>query len=356
MIRIFVIFLAFLAWPVAAQPFPTAEDFQHRLVDDQLHGQIHWHLDNHSADKTGPLIVWLPGSGALPYFQNYADGSVGFSFPIELFAFRNDAHFLLIDKPGVPFSAAIEFDDERQRAVELDNPVYRAGISKDNLVARAALAIEAARNELGDRATELVIVGGSEGGQYAFALARKVQADRVVAWGGIALPQYYDLVLEYRLKAERGDITRAEAQAEIEQIYASIRAIEQSPFDTSERFYDEAYRRWASFGPYSAIDDMLALEVPLLLIQGGADSNAPILNSDYAMIAFLSQGRTNLEYWVYPDLDHFFLDVSAKHSDPRANRSKEVWARVWQWIGGTSGHTGDHKGGGPPDSAQAGWE
>lgn len=292
----------------------------------------------------------------MPYFQNYVDGSVGFSFPTELFAFRKDAHFLIVDKPGVPFSAQLEFDEERQRPVELDNPVYRAGISKDNLVARAALAIGAAREELGDRATQLIIIGGSEGGQYAFALARKVQADRVIAWGGIALPQYYDLVLEYRLKAERGEITRAEAQAEIEQIYATIRAIEQSPLDTSERFYDEAYRRWASFGPYSAIDDMLALEVPLLLVQGGADTNAPILNSDYAMIAFLSQGKTNLEYWVYPDLDHFFRDVSAEPSRRPVIREKEVWSRVWRWIGGTSDPVARNGDDAPQNAAQAACE
>jgi dipeptidyl aminopeptidase/acylaminoacyl peptidase len=77
---------------------------------------------------------------------------------------------------------------------------------------------------------------------------------------------------------------------------------------------------------------MLSLEVPLLLIQGGADSNAPILNSDYAMIAFLSEGRTNLDYWVYPNLDHFFRDVTVDPTLPEADRSEEVWDRVWRWI------------------------
>ncbi len=271
----------------------------------------------------------------MPYLQSFADGSAGFAFPLELLAYRGDAHFLLIDKPGIPFSAKLDFDEERQRPVELDNIDYRAGLTKDNLVARAAIAIRAARAELGDRATELVIIGGSEGGQYAFALAREVQADRVIAWGGIALPQYYDLVVELRLRAERGEITRTEAQNQIERLYASIRTIERNPFDTSERFYGEAYRRWSSFGPYSAIDDMLMLEVPLLLIQRGADKNAPIVNSDYAMIAFLSKGRTNLNYWVYPNLDHFFHDVTVDPSLPTASKGKEVWDRVWRWVIGS---------------------
>ena len=333
MIRYLGLFLCFLAMPAAAQDAISAEEFRGRVAEDPLHGAIGWYLDNVEVDSPGPLIVWLPGSGAMPFFQSYTDGSIGYSFPPELLAYRNKAHFLFVEKPGVPFFAELEFDEKRQRPVQLDNKVYRAGITKDNLVARAAIAIRAARVELGERATQVILIGGSEGAQYAFALAREVQADRVIAWGGIALPQYYDFILEFRLQAERGEITRVEAQTRVEELYSTIRTIEENPLDTTERFYGEAYRRWSSFGPYSAIDDMLSLEVPLLLIQGGADSNAPILNSDYAMIAFLSEGRTNLDYWVYPDLDHFFRDVTVDPGLPEADKSKEVWDRAWRWLG-----------------------
>lgn len=332
MIRYVALLLCLLSTPGEAQDALSASDFRSRVVENALHGAVGWHLDNVNPDAPGPLVVWLPGSGAIPYFSSFADGSIGYAFPPELFKYRNEAHFLLVEKPGVPLSAKLDFDEERQRPIELDNDVYRIGLTKDNLVARAVIAIDAARSELGERATQIVIIGGSEGGQYAFALAREVQPDRVIAWGGIALPQYYDLVLELRLQAERGEITRAEAQRQIEGIYSTIRAIEEKPLDTSERFYGEAYRRWSSFGPYSAIDDMLSLEVPLLLIQGGADRNAPIFNSDYAMVAFLSQGKTNLDYWVYPNLDHFFRDVMVEPALPEADRSKEVWDRAWRWM------------------------
>jgi pimeloyl-ACP methyl ester carboxylesterase len=330
MIRNLALLLWILAPPVAAQDSLSTDEFRGRVAAVPLHGKIGWYLDNVNADAPGPLIVWLPGSGAMPYFQNYADGSIGYAFPPELLAYRNEAHFLLIEKPGVPFSAQLDFDEESQRPIELDSDAYREGLTKDNLVARAAIAIRAARAELGERATQVIIIGGSEGGQYAFALAREVQADRVIAWGGIALPQYFDLVLEFRLQAERGEITRSDAQNQIDELYSAIRAIEENPQDITQRFHGEAYRRWSSFGPYYAIDDMLSLEVPLLLIQGGADSNAPILNSDYAMIAFLSEGRTNLDYWVYPNLDHFFRDVTVDPTLPEADRSEEVWDRVWR--------------------------
>ncbi len=332
MIRYAPLLFWLLAAPLMAQSPPTAADFEHRALHDHLHGKIEWHLDNVNSEAAGPLVVWLPGSGAMSYFQTYSDGSRGFAVPTKLLAYRGEGHFLLIDKPGIPFSAELEFDEERQRPVELDSQEYRAGLTKDNLIARAAIAIRRAREELGTRATGLIIIGGSEGAQYAFALAREVQADRVIGWGGIALPQYFDLVLELRLQAERGELSRADAQTQIEQVYASIRNVEQNPLDTTERFYGEAYRRWSSFGPYSAIEDMLALDIPLLLIQGGADTNAPIINTDYAMIAFLAHGKTNLDYWVYPDLDHSFRDVTVDPALPEANKAQAVWDRAWLWA------------------------
>jgi len=330
--RLFAVFVCLLAQPLAAQTLLKPSDFESRSIDDRSFGTIGWHVDNAAIDDPGILVVWLPGSGAMPFFQTYSDGSVGFSFPLELLAYREKAHFMFVDKPGIPFSAEMKFDEKRQRPVEIDNAVYRDGLTKDNLVGRTAIAIQAARRELGNRATRLVLVGGSEGAQYAFALAREVKADRVVGWGGIALPQYYDLIIDYRLQAERGEISRDEAQSHIEKLYEKIASVEKNPFDTVKRFEGEAYRRWSSFGPYSAIQDMLSLDVPLLLVQGGADRNAPVLNSDYAAVAFLSAGKTNLTYWVYPNLDHFFQDTRTDIPAAQISRSKEVWDRIWIWI------------------------
>lgn len=230
MLKRFAALICLMAAPVTAQSLPKPTDFESRSIDDHSLGTIGWHLDQQEVEDVGPLIVWLPGSGGMPYFQSYADGSVGFSFPPELLAYRDQAHFLLVDKPGISFQAEMEFDEERQRPVELDNEIYRDGLSKDNLVARAALAIKAAQRELGVRATRLVLIGGSEGAQYAFALAREVDAHRVVVWGGIALPQYYDLIIDYRLQAERGEISRSDAQSKIEDLYATIRSIEANPW------------------------------------------------------------------------------------------------------------------------------
>lgn len=327
--------LSLFALPLSAaarEQAPSAADFDNATIDDPALGKIGWHLDRVNADAAGPLIVWLPGSGAFPFFQSFSDGSRGFGVPPALLAYRDRAHFLLVDKPGVPFDAMIGFDEERGRPLELDNPSYRAGMTRDNLVARAAMAVAAARERLGARVTQLVVIGGSEGAQYTFALARLAKADRAVAWGGLALPQYFDFVIEERLRAERGEITRQEAQANVEAIHQAMGAIAKDPLDLDKRFMGESYRRWSGFGGYSAVADMLLLDVPLLLVQGGNDRQAPILNTDFAQIAFLAAGKANLDYWVYPDADH-----GMRVPDPEARGGKrsiaaEIWARVWQWI------------------------
>lgn len=332
MVRIIALLLATLLWSNSAvAKYPVARDFTNQTVKDVAFGSINWHVDAVNSNAAGPLIVWLPGSSALPFFQKYADGGIGFALPLPLFEHMSDAHFMLVDKPGIPFEANVGFDDARGRPIELDNAVYRAGLTKDQLVARTTIAIVKAREALGTRITGLVLIGGSEGAQYAFALAKQVNADLVIAWGGIALPQYYDLVIEQRLSAERGEVTRGQAQSNVERIYRDVETVQSAPYDMEARFEGETYRRWSGFGTYAAIDDMLSLNVPLLLIQGGADQNAPILNSDFAKIAFLSRGKKNLDYWVYPDADHSFRVLSAESGKP-ISIEKEVWARTWRWL------------------------
>lgn len=321
-----------LASPAIAQEAVTSTQFDSHVARDPAFGDIAWHVDNVNAGVKGPLVVWLPGSGAYPHFQNFSDGGRGTSFPRELLVFRDRAHFMLVDKPGLPFVAEMRFDETSGRPIQLDNPAYRAGMSRDTLIARTAIAISAARAALGDKVDRVVVIGGSEGAQYVFAVAGLAHADKAVAWGGLALPQYYDFIIDQRLRAERGEITRAEAQASVEEVFASIKAIQADPLSLEGSFIGEPNRRWSGFGPHAVVDDMLALDVPLLLVQGGNDPKAPIINTDFAMVAFLSRGRTNLDYWVYPEVDHGFRSPDPNNPGKKISIAGEIWGRVWEWV------------------------
>ncbi len=332
-LRLFPVLAALLISHTAqATEAITAEDFDHFSVRDPAMGVVTWHLDNANVETRGDLIVWLPGSGAFPHFQSFDDGSFGYSFPRELFAFREDAHFMLIDKPGLPFAAEMMFDEERGRPLQLDSPEYRAGIDLQHLLARSALAIAEVQRAYPDRFRRLIVIGGSEGAQYVFALARLVQADKAVGWGGLALPQYFDFVLEQRLMAERREISREEAQSNVNDILAGISAIHADPMSVEPDFYGEANRRWRGFGPHSAVDDMLALDIPLLLVQGGADNAAPIINTDFAAVMFAALGRTNLDYWVYPQANHSMRVPDPANPARSVSIAPEIWERIWSWV------------------------
>ncbi|WP_157092994.1 alpha/beta hydrolase family protein [Paraurantiacibacter namhicola] len=312
--------------------FPAQGDYSHHGVADPLLGDVSWHIDTDNRGSTGPLIVWLQGSGAYPHFQEFTDGSRGYTFPRELFANSHRGHFMLIDKPGIPFNSVIEFDPERGRPVQLDGPEYRAGMSFPILVQRAVIAISHARDELGDKIDRVVIVGGSEGAQYVFAVAKISDADKAVGWGGIALPQYFDFIIEQRLRAERGEISRAEAQENVEEIFEAIGAIGEAPYALERAFMGESNRRWTGFGARFAIEDMLSLDIPLLLVQGGDDRAAPIINTDFAMMMFKASGKSNLDYWVYPEANHQMMVPDPDNEGSRLSLAPEIWARVWKWI------------------------
>lgn len=57
-----------------------------------------------------------------------------------MLAYRDRAHFMLIDKPGVSFVADMQFDERNGCPIALDNPVYRAGLARDKLISRTVLA------------------------------------------------------------------------------------------------------------------------------------------------------------------------------------------------------------------------
>lgn len=172
-----------LASPVMAQDAVTSAQFDSHVARDAAFGDVAWHVDNVNAGAKGPLIVWLPGSGAYPHFQNFSDGGRGTSFPRELLAFHDRAHFMLIDKPGLPFVAEMQFDETNGRLIQLDSPAYRAGMSRDNLISRTVIAIAAAREALGDKVDRVVVIGGSEGAQYVFAVAGQAGRGSISAIG-----------------------------------------------------------------------------------------------------------------------------------------------------------------------------
>lgn len=326
-----------LAAPTHAQTDARsyAAMFDSRDLASPETGAVTYHIDTRSATSPGALIVFLGGSGSLPLFQTYADGSHGFSLPGELLRHLDDYHLLLIDKPGVPLIDQAGFDEQAGRPTYDPGPRYAATLSRQWRENAALLAISDAVDRLGGRITHVVVIGHSEGAQIVYDVARRSpHVAAAVGMGGPALPQYYDFVIDARQAADRGEITQDEAQARIDALFAQIREIQADPANTEREWNGHSFLRWSSFGFDAVLDDMLALEIPLLMVYGAADRNGPIINADYAALAFLEAGKTNLDYWVYPNSDHFFREPDPARPGQAISRMDEVIRRVLGWVEG----------------------
>lgn len=333
--KLLLLMIALFLPSYAAAAIPGPRDFSSYNAKTPDGETITWHLDNRNVGEPGPVIVYLPGSGHFPLFQIFDDG-LGFGVPTALLQNVDRSHIVLFDKPGIPFEGHLKFDAEGDGPVFEAGPAYKNKLSRKWLVDAAVAAGEQALQQLGSRATQVVVLGVSEGGQYVFEVARRLpRTTHAVSMGANVLSQYFDFVIEARLAAERGEITREEAQRRVEALYGDMAAIAKNPDDNDKQWMGHSYRRWATFATHSPLEEMLALDIPLLLVYGGADSNSPILNADYAKIAFLNAGKSNLEYWVYPNADHFLREPDPVNPAKNISRSAEAIDRLWQWIEAT---------------------
>jgi pimeloyl-ACP methyl ester carboxylesterase len=143
---------------------------------------------------------------------------------------------------------------------------------------------------------ELVLFGGSEGGA-------------MVTLGAARLPQTRALVvlssgLGMTMAESLSQVVPPEAQEYIKPQLEKIRANPES----SRVFSEHSHRWWSEVLDRDFLDDLLALDIPILLIQGGRDDSVPVASGRKVSQAFDQAGRTNLTYREYPALDHGMVD------------------------------------------------
>ena len=66
------------------------------------------------------------------------------------------------------------------------------------------------------------------------------------------------------------------------------------------------YKRWADFMFYKPINDIIKIDIPILVIHGDKDINAPVESSRFIKEEFDKKRKTNLSYKEYKDRDHAF--------------------------------------------------
>jgi alpha-beta hydrolase superfamily lysophospholipase len=161
---------------------------------------------------------------------------------------------------------------------------------------------------------ELVIMGGSEGGAVMGLLASRLpDLDAAVLMStGLGLP-LSQMIL---------DGMPPPARAQVEPMFAAIRA---NP-DGAPVFSGLSGRYYAEFFDKVLAQEMLATDVPILLIQGETDQSAPVSAGRATRDIFATAGKSNLTYREKPGFDHFMTDQAG------VNHIDEVIGEAAAWV------------------------
>lgn len=150
----------------------------------------------------------------------------------------------------------------------------------------------------------VVVVGGSEGGDIAAAVAR--QCPRIThliligSGGGIS----QKTELEMLVAQQPGYLGCSNVQ-ELDSALAAMRLSN----DSLAMWAGHPYKRWNSYLYDSTITFLHQVGIPILMFHGDADANVPVASARSLHAAFQKTGKTNLTYIEYRDVDHTLMNV-----------------------------------------------
>lgn len=262
-------------------------------------GTVHWYLDRRGETGEQGIVLLAQGSGCSSPIHGQAMKAAASLAP--------DHAILMIEKAGVP--PGYRPGDEGCPASFHDQHTLTGWVADLERV------IESLRESSWWNG-ELVLFGGSEGGAMVTLAAAEVPETRalIILSSGVGMTMAETLT----------SVVPPEATENLERQFEVIRA---NP-DSSEVWSAHSYRWWYEVLDHDFMADLLAVNVPILLIQGGRDSSVPVASGRNVRDAFEQAGRNNLTYQEYPRLDHGMTNADGD------SRLAEVIADAGEWLTG----------------------
>ena len=321
----------------------TPEDWglkDFHLKDPQL-GDINFYVTQRGIDQEKPLLFTISGCRGLPTMLVVQSGEeslqLGTVPPDQINYFADRYHVAFMGKAGTPFCDTVKVDEINPLKNLEDYQPSRKYIQKCGMeweVKASSVVLDALRRQLPIAGDRVVVMGFSEGGRLAIRLAAENESvTHLVSVINGGLNQFYSSIINRRMEAATGQITHQEAQAAVEDLFAVYKDIYSDPRNT-EKWYDgHPYPRWGSFCTDIPLEHLVKLEIPILFLNGSADRNSPILQSDYVMLEFLRLGKTNLTYRVLPGCNHWFYEVVVKDGqEEHVSRREQAWQILSDWL------------------------
>ncbi|MES2515913.1 MAG: hypothetical protein V4580_17295 [Bacteroidota bacterium] len=306
---------------------PEGYGLKEFTIADKKLGLINFYVDTINLKSKSPLFIETNGSGGMPlclYIKGNKFSTTSISFSsLLLEKTKEKFHYVVLGKPGTAFCDTInldlgveEFRKNGSRAVTLNynfSPEYTKRLSLYwRVEATKKVIAYLIKHGFWDH-TNLISYGYSEGGQVVPALAvAEKRITHVIPVVGSGLNQFYGDILEWRIKAQRGEISHQAAQDSIVSYMAKITDIYKNPTDVTKEFGGHSYKRWVSFGSSLPFENLRKLDIPIYLISASADHNSPIYSLDYIWLDFVRLGKNNLKYDTCVGCDHYLNNVDTK--------------------------------------------
>ncbi|WP_449438348.1 alpha/beta hydrolase family protein [Pedobacter steynii] len=263
-LKILCLFFTLYSFDVFAQPVtPGEHGLKEFRIEDKKLGTINFYVDTTNLKSKSPLFIETNGSGGMPLClyikgQKFVTTYTSYS-SLLLDKTKDKFHYVILGKPGTAFCDTLsldmgveEFQKNGAKAVMLNyrfSPEYTKRLSLYWRVEATKVVVSyLIKHGFWDR-TKLVAYGYSEGGQVVPALAvAEKRITHVISVVGSGLNQFYGDILEWRIKAQRGEISQQGAQDSIVSYMAKVTDIYKNPNNVTKEFGGHSYKRWASFG------------------------------------------------------------------------------------------------------------
>jgi pimeloyl-ACP methyl ester carboxylesterase len=281
--------------------------------------------------KPKKLLLFCQGSLPIPLLPVQQGATYG-PFPFNTAIFDEEYILLCISKPGIP----VQTD-------KVDNKFeYKPGghltaeyIEKDYLdyyVRAANKVIHYALKQPWSKKTGIVLLGHSQGYRVAARIARKCKhISKVVLASANPYGRYHSMLGNLRVKSPGSAEATETLLSDYEALYNNYTEFVQNRKNKKYVKQNPEFKNWMSFNHPPAIEDLLQINIPILIIYGTKDPASH--DNDRLPMIFAEYEKKNLTLKIYPGWEHNFFETYPDGSpDIEMSHWDDVAGFVKSWL------------------------
>ena len=282
---------------------------------------IHCYLSN--SKESLPLIVNIDGSGYGSAFTKMEKGINGGMTGWLASVTQDDAHVLVIEKPGVKL-----FDEHQGGNVEGASRTFLENYTLEYVTQSHVEAIRAILRLPQVRDERVLIFGISDGGQIAAEVSANLpEATHVapLACGGPT--QIFDYVIF--ASRPQPDDKPGDVERRVNDIYATWDKIQDDPLSIEKFWSGHPYRRWSSFCSSSTTDALLKTKAEIFMAHGTLDDSVPVESFDVLVATLRTRGKKVIAKRLDGLSHHFQSETEAQEQSYES--LDELIAKILEW-------------------------